>query len=101
MAGNGVGENGKEISKGLTVELSAILTVIWGGMVGYQVYAKYMIHEELFLLGMVGLIIGAVLTIAAMLWVVKLAEISGRSAGSITVKAMLPPPKAGEQPGKL
>jgi hypothetical protein len=72
--------------------MSAILTVIWGGMVGYQVYAKYMIHEELFILGALGLVIGAVLTIAVMLWVIKLADIASRSPHPIVIKALAPPP---------
>ena len=71
-----------------------------GGMVGYQVYAKYMIHEELFLLGMVGLVIGAILTIAAMLWVIKLAEISSMSQSPIIVKALAAPPGHGGPPSE-
>lgn len=85
----------------LTVQMSKILGVIWGGMIGYQVFAKYLLHEELFWLAQLGLILGTLLTIAAMLWMIRLAQIvsassanvgaRGGNVGPIDVKALAPP----------
>jgi len=59
--------------------MAAILTAIWTGTIGYQVYAKYMVHEELAMLAALGLVIGAVLTIAAFMYGIKMAQIVSRS----------------------
>lgn len=87
----------KAVKRELTIQLSGILTAIWAGMVGFQVYAKYMVHDELAMLAALGLALGSILTIAAMLWVLKLAEIVSKSPPGTTVGVKLAPPKKGEK----
>jgi hypothetical protein len=76
----------------LKIDMAAILTAIWTGTVGYQVYAKYMVHEEL----AVGLVVGAVLTIAAFLYGVKMAEIVAGSKPGTDIATFGPPSRTRE-----
>jgi hypothetical protein len=80
----------------LKIDMAAILTAIWTGTVGYQVYAKYMVHEELAMLAAVGLVVGAVLTIAAFLYGVKMAEIVAGSKPGTDIATFGPPSRTRE-----
>jgi hypothetical protein len=88
-------EIGENLRK-LKIDMAAILTAIWTGTVGYQVYAKYMVHEELAMLAAVGLVVGAVLTIAAFLYGVKMAEIVAGSKPGTHITTLEAPSRTGK-----
>lgn len=64
----------------LKINTAAILGVIWAGLFGYQAFASYMMPEQLFILVVLGLVVGTVLTIAILMYGLKIAEIWARAS---------------------
>ncbi len=64
----------------LKINTSTILGVMWAGLFGYQAFASYMMPEQLFFLVALGLIVGTVLTIAILMYGLKIAEIWAKTS---------------------
>ena len=57
------------------MKVSAILGVVWGGRFAYEGFAGVLLPGQLFLLAALGLVLGAVLTIAVLWFGVRFAEL--------------------------
>ena len=57
------------------MKVSAILGVVWGGLFAYEGFAGVLLPGQLFLLAALGLVLGAVLTVAVLWFGVRFAEV--------------------------
>ena len=90
MAKKAVSDKMEVGSRKLTINTAAIVAAIWVGMFGYEAFANYMLSEQLFLLVALGLVMGAALTIAALLYGIKLAEIMSKAPAGTVIKTLAP-----------
>ena len=58
------------------MKVSAILGVVWGGLFAYEGFAGVLLPGQLFLLAALGLVLGAVLTVAVLWFGVRFAEVA-------------------------
>ncbi len=60
---------------GVTVKVSAILAVVRGGLFAYEGFAGLLVPGQLFLLAALGLVLGAMLTVAVLWFGLRFAEV--------------------------
>ena len=81
----------------VTGRVSAILGVVWGGLFAYEGFAGVLLPGQLFLPAALGLVLGALLTLAVLWFGLRFAEVAvaggeagGESAGHVraTARAM-------------
>jgi hypothetical protein len=61
--------------KKLKTHAREILAVVWCGMFGYEAFANIMLPEDLFVLVVLGLVIGAGLTFGVLWYALKVTEL--------------------------
>ncbi len=72
--GSAVG-SGSTKTPSVTVKVSAILAVVWGGLFAYEGFAGLLVPGQLFLLAALGLVLGAMLTVAVLWFGLRFAEV--------------------------
>ncbi len=81
----------------VTVKVSAILAVVWGGLFAYEGFAGVLLPGQLFVLAALGLVLGAILTVAVLWFGLRFAEVvSGGEGGEANAELV---PEHGQRSG--